>query len=1005
MRFGILGPLEVWADGQKLPLGGGRQRALLLLLLLHPNEVVATDRLIDALWEGAPPPTANKVVQNSVVRLRRSLGDGALLTRPGGYLLRVGTTDAAEFERAVDQARDQAPAGAARTLREALALWRGRPLADVEYEQWAQAEIGRLEELRLSAVEERVEAELQLGEHDRLTAELTALVGEQPFRERLCAQLMLALYRSGRQADALETYADARRRLRDELGIEPGPELQELQRRILVQDPELGQTRRRLPVAARKTPLVLLLAGAALVVAAATAASLAMTGHSGSNPVLDAGAVATIAPKTNRALAELPLGGSPSRLVADGHLVWVANDSARTVTEIGTRSQAISGSWPLNNGFPSDLAAADGTAWIVDGRSGNLTKVEPAYGTVATTPIAPANPSYDESRQGPDPYSIAADSHTVWITDGSPILTRVNAASAKVVGKFDLHHPLDGAAVSRGSVWAISGPAAMLFSLNPRTDEVTWHLQIGASPGFQSPYPLAVAVWHQSVWILNGNTATVTQVDPVERAITYTYVIGVEHDPVRLTAGAGAVWVANSDGTVSRIDPGSPKVHTLSLGRPVEDIATADGQLWVTTGAGLTTVASANPSAGQLVHALPASSCSPIYYGNGAPRYLIVADLPLQGFEGVIATQATQAIQFVLRRDNFRAGPYKIGYQACDDSTAALGVAYPPRCATNAHTYTRSSSVIGVIGPLDSYCSQVEVPIANRASPGPLALISPTNTYVGLTHAGPGAVAGEPGKYYPTRIRNYVRIIAPDDIQAAADAMLAKHLGAHRIYVIQDQPRNGYGPGLAAAFTRAAHSLGLTIVATSAWRSPNPRPGRLAAQAARLHAQAVFAGIGEIGDPQIGTLIKALDASAIRVIAPDAFSEYGKLVQVAGGAARDVTVSVPGLPISRFPQAGKKFVAAFTRTVGHTATPYSVYAAQATQVLLDAIAHSNGTRNSVRAHLFTTKISNGIIGGFRFDRNGDTTVGAVTIYHVSNGTLRPYLVLTPNRNLLDPTHH
>jgi branched-chain amino acid transport system substrate-binding protein len=172
----------------------------------------------------------------------------------------------------------------------------------------------------------------------------------------------------------------------------------------------------------------------------------------------------------------------------------------------------------------------------------------------------------------------------------------------------------------------------------------------------------------------------------------------------------------------------------------------------------------------------------------------------------------------------------------------------------------------------------------------------------------------------------------------------------------------------------------------------------------RLHAQAVFAGIGEIGDPQIGTLIKALDAGAIRVIAPDVFSEYGKLVQVAGGAAQDVSVSVPGLPTSRFPQAGKAFVAAFDRAVGHTPTPYSVYAAQATQVLLDAIAHSNGTRNSVRAHLFTTKISNGIIGSFSFNRNGDTTGAAVTIYHVGNGTLRPYLVLTPNRKLLDPTH-
>jgi DNA-binding SARP family transcriptional activator len=167
MRFRILGPLEIWEDGHELQLGAGRQRALLALLLLHANEAVSTERLIDELWDQHPPATAAKVVQGYVSQLRKALPDGVLVTRPTGYLLRIGETDAGEFERLVDEARAQAPADAARTLQRALDLWRGPPLVDVEYESWAQAEIGRLEELRLVALEDRIEAELQLATTSR----------------------------------------------------------------------------------------------------------------------------------------------------------------------------------------------------------------------------------------------------------------------------------------------------------------------------------------------------------------------------------------------------------------------------------------------------------------------------------------------------------------------------------------------------------------------------------------------------------------------------------------------------------------------------------------------------------------------------------------------------------------------------------------------------------------------------------------------------------------------
>ena len=245
MEFRLLGPLEVVERDRALPVGAGKQRALLAILLLNANEVVSTDRLHDDLWGEAPPATAAKSIQLYVSRLRKELGDGRLVTRPPGYLLRVEPheLDAARFRRLVGEARNAEPERAARKLREALDLWRGAPLADLEYEPFAQPEIARLREARLTALEQRIDADLACGRHAALVGELEALVSEHPLRERLWAQLMLALYRSSRQAEALEAYRAARRSLSDELGLEPGTELKQLEQAILQHDPELDLAR------------------------------------------------------------------------------------------------------------------------------------------------------------------------------------------------------------------------------------------------------------------------------------------------------------------------------------------------------------------------------------------------------------------------------------------------------------------------------------------------------------------------------------------------------------------------------------------------------------------------------------------------------------------------------------------------------------------------------------------------------------------------------------------
>lgn len=231
MEYRLLGPIEVLDGKRSLPLGGPKQRALLAVLLLAANRVVPRSELVEAVWPEGPPPTAATAVQVYVSRLRKTLPEGVLETRPAGYLLHVdpGQLDLERFERLAGEARP----------REALAFWRGEPVEGIELGAWARAEVHRLAELHAAVLEDRIEADLALGRHAELIGELEALVTRHPLRARLRGQLMLALYRAGRQAEALEQYRAARAVLRDELGLEPDAALQRLHGAILRQEPEL----------------------------------------------------------------------------------------------------------------------------------------------------------------------------------------------------------------------------------------------------------------------------------------------------------------------------------------------------------------------------------------------------------------------------------------------------------------------------------------------------------------------------------------------------------------------------------------------------------------------------------------------------------------------------------------------------------------------------------------------------------------------------------------------
>jgi DNA-binding SARP family transcriptional activator len=294
-------------------VGGGRQRALLALLLVHAGEIVSRDRLIDELWAGQPPPGGSQSLDVYISRLRKAFREAGandvLATRSPGYVRHAGETDARRFETLAAQGRQALAAGearrAAQVLAEALALWRGTAYAEVADEPWARAEAGRLAGLRVSATEDRIEAELALGHHSALVPELEVLVAREPTRERLVGQLMLALYRSGRQADALAAYRAARSSLVEELGLEPGPELKRLETAVLAHDPALdlppqaiSQRATRIPGPRRRRTRPMLAGGAALAGGAVIATLALAGGTTGPKRVIAADGAGALDPVT-----------------------------------------------------------------------------------------------------------------------------------------------------------------------------------------------------------------------------------------------------------------------------------------------------------------------------------------------------------------------------------------------------------------------------------------------------------------------------------------------------------------------------------------------------------------------------------------------------------------------------------------------------------------------------------------------------------------------------------
>jgi DNA-binding SARP family transcriptional activator len=553
VEFRILGPLEAEQDGRLVPLGGRKQRALLALLLLHANAVVPRDRLIDEIWGDEPPETARTALQVYVSQLRKALGGERIETRAPGYRVRTepDALDLERFERLVAEGRDALAGGdaerSADAFREALALWRGTPLAELGAVPFAQRECLRLEELRLAALEERVEADLQLGRHARLVPELERLVREHPLRERLRGQLMLALYRCGRQADALEVYRSGRRLLDEELGLQPDDELQRLERAILNHDPSLESP---LVPGVRRPPSV----------------AQRRRASSRTKAPVPPDSVAVIDPQRSRVVGHVLVGRRPVALAIGHGSVWVANADDGTVSRIHPDRREVIRT--IGIGAPAiDLAVATDAVWVANGSDGTVSRIDPSADAVVETIDLRGS---SELAWNPT-YAVDADDDSVWIAAGPHHVFRIDPATNEPFAIIDVGHVPVGVALGEEALWVVT-TAERALRIEPHTNTATTEVPIG--------YPVALTAGKQAVWVsdsrgqvwrINPDTGTVTQTTPVGRGL------------VGLCATDGAVFAANNaDGTVVQIDPQDGRVVGLvPVGQAPTDVASWDGTVWV----------------------------------------------------------------------------------------------------------------------------------------------------------------------------------------------------------------------------------------------------------------------------------------------------------------------------------------------------------------------------------------------------------------------------------------
>ena len=471
----------------------------------------------------------------------------------------------------------ETPSAATRTLLEGLSLWRGPVLADFALDPFAQSEIARLEEARVTAIEERVEADLALGRHRELIGELETMIGAHPLRERLRGQLMLALYRSERQAEALAAYQDARRLLDEELGLEPSESLQQLERAILVHDPALDLPEPAAVPAADQTALadelprrrsrwrhgvvLAAVAGVAALLAGVSVLALSDRKEAKSIAAAAGNSVGVIDPESNELVADVAVGATPTRLVVADGAYWVTNADDHTVSRVDPATRAVVQTVRVGSS-PSGITTGEGDVWVANSLDGTVSRIDAETNTVVQTIEA-----------GNFPLGIAYANGAIWVANsGDDTIGKIDAGTGKPLRTL----PIMATELAPGAhaLWASQRTSNRVVRIDPRSGAVVQEVSVGGGP-------TGIDVGAGSVWVANSLDGTVSRIDPETSSVTATIPTG--DGPTALAADEDGVWVSNQfDGTVVRIDPKTNNVvRRISVGNRPQGVAVAGGDVLV----------------------------------------------------------------------------------------------------------------------------------------------------------------------------------------------------------------------------------------------------------------------------------------------------------------------------------------------------------------------------------------------------------------------------------------
>jgi serine/threonine-protein kinase len=710
------------------------------------------------------------------------------------------------------------------------------------------------------------------------------------------------------------------------------------------------------------------------VVIAAGIVALASTDEA--RPTAPAGTgVAVIDATGSKVSSLIESADAPSNLAVGDGAVWVLSSQDGTVSRIDPKADAVT-QRIATTGIVTDIAAGAGALWLGRGHrtlgngfiTGGVSRIDPRTGRVTHTVTLPNRGVNADGASFNWGYpNLVVGAGAVWVINPNQTISRLDPRTGARTKTFDVH--AGRIAAGPESVWFLNGD--VVTRIDPRTDRVGQTIRIG------SPAPDAIAVGAGSVWVSAPQEGVVWRVEPGPSPVRSTVRVG--EGVTYIAYGAGSVWAANNiDGTVTRIDPRTSEVKaTIPVGG-AQALAAGAGSAWVSS------------AGGSESGTLPASACGELASATPQPDVQIVSDLPLQGPGSAGPRAMTDAIRQVLRQHGFRAGRFTVGYRSCDDSTRQTGNFENRRCAANANAFARAKDVVALIGPFNSDCAQLEIPILNRAPGGPLAMIGATTTYQGLTR-GPGVpppngYRHEPQVYYPTGVRNFVRLMPGEDQLAGAQAVLAKQLGLRRVYVLDDGGANT-ADLLAEPFRRAARRLGVGIAGAATF-DPQSKDHRSVVDAiARARPDGVVLAADPIhGGDTILTALRARLGSRLPIMAHFFYGFVPDLLKRTGPAAKGLYIATNDMSRSVMPltPAAQRFV----DDLGESAKQYVgvLEAGQAAELVVQAIAHSDGSRASVLRALRASKVKDGLLGTFSFDRNGDNTSALVPIMRVTGAT-------------------